>query len=50
MLNPDGVIFGNQRTDLAGYDMNRRWSEPSPWLHPVIYAVKMLARMLKEER
>ncbi len=50
MLNPDGVIFGNQRTDLAGYDMNRRWSEPSPWLHPVIYAVKLLARMIKEER
>ena len=50
MLNPDGVIQGNQRTDLAGYDMNRRWCDPSPWLHPVLYSVKFLARMLKEER
>jgi murein tripeptide amidase MpaA len=34
MLNPDGVIQGNHRTDLAGYDMNRRWVNPSPWIHP----------------
>ena len=34
MLNPDGVIQGNHRTDLAGLDMNRRWAVPSPWIHP----------------
>lgn len=50
MLNPDGVIQGNHRTCLAGYDMNRRWAEPSPFLHPVIYAVKNLATIIKEER
>jgi len=50
MLNPDGVIQGNQRTDLAGFDMNRRWSDPSPYIHPVIYAVKNLASMIVEER
>lgn len=50
MLNPDGVIQGNHRTCLIGYDMNRRWAEPSPFLHPVIYAVKNLATMIKEER
>lgn len=25
MLNPDGVIFGNYRTNLAGLDLNRKW-------------------------
>lgn len=50
MLNPDGVIQGNHRTDLAGFDMNRRWLDPSPWLHPIMYACKFMARMVKEER
>ena len=50
MLNPDGVIHGNHRTDLAGFDMNRRWLEPSPWVHPIMYACKFLTRMIKEER
>ena len=50
MLNPDGVIQGNMRTDLAGYDMNRRWNVPSPWLHPIMYSVKNLARIVSEER
>jgi murein tripeptide amidase MpaA len=34
MINPDGVIHGNHRTDLAGFDMNRRWMEASPYIHP----------------
>ena len=25
MLNPDGVIHGNYRTNLAGIDLNRIW-------------------------
>lgn len=50
MLNPDGVIQGNHRTDLNGMDMNRRWSQPSPWIHPTIYAVKNLSYLIKEER
>lgn len=42
MINPDGVIHGNHRTDLAGLDMNRRWIEPSPYIHPQIVAMKNL--------
>ena len=34
MLNPDGVIYGNFRTNLAGFDLNRQWIEPNKWLHP----------------
>lgn len=29
MLNPDGVIHGNYRCNLAGVDLNRRWRNPS---------------------
>ena len=26
MLNPDGVIHGNSRTNIQGYDLNRCWT------------------------
>lgn len=44
MLNPDGVVNGNHRTNLSGADLNRRWKYPSKQLHPTIYAMK---RMIK---
>lgn len=25
MVNPDGVIHGNSRTNLLGFDINRKW-------------------------
>ncbi len=25
MINPDGVIEGNYRANLLGYDLNRKW-------------------------
>ncbi len=36
MLNPDGVINGNYRCNLAGNDLNRRYKKPSRYLHPTI--------------
>lgn len=50
MLNPDGMIQGNHKTDLAGYDMNRQWLKAYSWLHLVIYSVKNLTTILNEER
>lgn len=29
MINPDGVIHGNTRTNLKGYDINRCWAPNS---------------------
>lgn len=50
MLNIDGVIHGNQRTNLAGFDLNRKWENPSPYLSPIIYTFKLFAKIVKEER
>ena len=34
MINPDGVIHGNYRSNISGYDLNRKWSNPSKIYHP----------------
>lgn len=33
MLNPDGVIHGNYRSNLSGNDLNRHWLSPNKDLH-----------------
>ena len=50
MLNPDGVIYGNYRSSLLGVDLNRRWKNPSPLLHPTIHSTKQLIKALHAER
>eukprot|EP01038_Epipyxis_sp_PR26KG_P005033 gene5033-7023_t len=40
MLNPDGVIYGNNRCSLAGVDLNRQWKVPMKAVHPTIYYLK----------
>jgi len=42
MINVDGVIMGNSRASLVGVDLNRRWTEPNPLLHPEVYFFKKL--------
>ena len=37
MLNPDGVVYGNYRWSLLGFDLNRRWESPSKHFDPTIY-------------
>jgi hypothetical protein len=46
MLNPDGVIYGNYRSSLLGVDLNRRWKNPSKFLHPTIFYAKGLIKFL----
>eukprot|EP00727_Mastigamoeba_balamuthi_P012860 m51a1_g8197 hypothetical protein (669) ;mRNA; f:8876-11783 len=43
MLNPDGVVFGQSRCSLEGYDLNRVWDSPSPSMCPTIFAAKKMA-------
>ena len=50
MLNPDGVINGNYRTDLTGEDLNRRYSSPTPALQPTVFAIKELLREVHDNR
>ena len=50
MLNPDGVILGNYRCNLAGLDLNRFWHEPSKRLQPTIYHAKQMIKRFSDER
>jgi len=46
MLNPDGVVYGNYRSSVLGVDLNRRWKNPSKFLHPTIYYTKSFIKWL----
>ena len=50
MLNPDGVIYGNYRWSLLGFDLNRRWQDPNKQLDPTIYFTKRMIKVFQEER
>lgn len=47
MLNPDGVVNGNTRVNLAGWDLNRKWSYPVEKLFPTVYHLKRLIATLQ---
>ncbi len=34
MVNVDGCIYGNFRSNLIGVDMNRKWSDPERYFTP----------------
>lgn len=44
MLNVDGVIYGNFRTNLAGYDINRQWKDTDKLMNPQVFALKKLIK------
>ncbi|KAJ1432979.1 hypothetical protein B484DRAFT_360217 [Ochromonadaceae sp. CCMP2298] len=41
MLNPDGVMYGNNRCSLAGVDLNRQWKTPIKGVHPTVHSLKL---------
>ena len=51
MLNPDGVIFGNYRTNLAGLDLNRKWDGGDNYgLFSEVTTVRSFIAELNKER
>lgn len=50
MVNPDGVVVGNFRTDLVGDDLNRQYVKPSARFHPTIHHLIYLANQLRSHR
>jgi hypothetical protein len=46
MINPDGVICGNSRCNLAGLDLNRCWANPLESTCPTIFHAKALLQRL----
>ena len=40
MANPDGVILGNSRCNIAGYDLNRSWRHTREDKCKEVYAIK----------
>ncbi|KAL4487062.1 hypothetical protein ABPG72_001514 [Tetrahymena utriculariae] len=49
MVNPDGVIHGNYRTDLSGVDLNRNWLIPDKQYLTTVYAIKQLISSISRE-
>lgn len=51
MINPDGVLAGNFRTNTSGDDLNRRYDKPHTLFHPTICAFrKMMDNDKKQNR
>lgn len=50
MLNIDGVVIGNYRSNLSGVDLNRQYITTSKVLHPTIYYLKKLLKKVKDEK
>ncbi len=49
MLNPDGVILGNYRTNFAGKDLNRQFKHTNKLLFPTVFAFKELIQDCKKK-
>jgi len=39
LINPDGVVHGNLRTNVAGLNLNREWGNPDPEKAPEVYHI-----------
>lgn len=49
MINPDGVVFGNYRTGLAGKDLNRKFRAKNFDLFPEVINLRTYVQKLKKE-
>ncbi len=46
MINIDGVVLGNYRVNISGFDLNRTYIDPSKHLQPTIYAYKEFVKQI----
>jgi len=44
MVNPDGVIHGNNVANLTGVDINRRWKVGEKYCSPSVFYIKNLIK------
>ena len=49
MINPDGVIVGNTRCNLAGSDLNRQYKHTVKEAFPTVHHVKEMINKLRED-
>lgn len=49
MLNPDGVIVGNYRTNLAARDLNRTYKDPKKGSFPTVWHMKNMLESFKKD-
>lgn len=49
MSNPDGVIHGNSRTNLKGYDINRCWTKETMHLSSEVECINEALLKIKED-
>ncbi|XP_063240662.1 cytosolic carboxypeptidase Nna1 [Bacillus rossius redtenbacheri] len=49
MLNPDGVVVGNNRCSLTGRDLNRQYRTVIRETYPPVWHTKLMVRRLIEE-
>ncbi|EAS01836.2 zinc carboxypeptidase family protein (macronuclear) [Tetrahymena thermophila SB210] len=50
MVNPDGVVIGNSRTNLSGADLNRSWENPTQNAHPEVYFLKQYISKMRDKK
>lgn len=48
MMNPDGVIVGNHRCNLNGFDLNRQWKTKSSLTPEIKHVKDMISRYARE--
>jgi murein tripeptide amidase MpaA len=49
MVNVEGVILGNYRTNAKGYDLNRNWRSPAVEAQPEVVAIKKYLQRINKE-
>ena len=48
IVNAEGVLYGNYRTNLRGYDLNRNWRFPDKDNQPEIFYIRKYLHRINE--